>query len=79
MSLQKGRPAPESFPVRDPAEPIADFADNAGLIANLDLVISVDTAVAHLAATILPGTPAWARVLRRVVQQLEVDGAILET
>ena len=29
---------------------LSDFADTAGLIAQLDLVICVDTAVAHLAA-----------------------------
>jgi ADP-heptose:LPS heptosyltransferase len=34
-----------------------DFADTAALIANLDLVISVDTAVAHLAAGL--GKPVW--------------------
>jgi Tfp pilus assembly protein PilF len=36
---------------------MADFADTAALIANLDLVISVDTAVAHLAAGL--GKPVW--------------------
>lgn len=36
---------------------LADFADTAALIANLDLVISVDTSVAHLAAAM--GRPVW--------------------
>ena len=36
---------------------IGDFADTAALIANLDLIISVDTAVAHLAAAL--GKPVW--------------------
>ncbi|MBF0560981.1 MAG: tetratricopeptide repeat protein [Alphaproteobacteria bacterium] len=36
---------------------IADFADTAAILANLDLVISVDTAVAHLAGSL--GRPAW--------------------
>jgi hypothetical protein len=34
-----------------------DFADTAALVANLDLVISVDTAIAHLAAAL--GKPVW--------------------
>jgi len=36
---------------------LADFAETAGLVANLDLVITVDTAVAHLAAGL--GKPVW--------------------
>jgi hypothetical protein len=36
---------------------MTDFADTAALVANLDLVISVDTAVAHLAAAL--GKPVW--------------------
>jgi hypothetical protein len=35
----------------------ADFADTAGLISALDLVISTDTAVVHLAASL--GKPVW--------------------
>jgi tetratricopeptide (TPR) repeat protein len=36
---------------------VVDFADTAGLVANLDLVITVDTAVAHLAGSL--GKPVW--------------------
>jgi tetratricopeptide (TPR) repeat protein len=38
-------------------ESATDFADTAALVANLDLVITVDTAVAHLAAAL--GKPVW--------------------
>ncbi len=36
---------------------LTDFADTAALIASLDMVICVDTSVAHLAATM--GKPTW--------------------
>jgi tetratricopeptide (TPR) repeat protein len=55
FSLQKD--APPVAGVTDFMAEMTDFADTAGLIANLDLVISVDTAVAHLAAGL--GKPVW--------------------
>jgi tetratricopeptide (TPR) repeat protein len=55
VSLQKDAPAPPG--VTDWTAELADMADTAGLIAALDLVISVDTAVAHLAGAL--GRPVW--------------------
>lgn len=55
VSLQKDRPAPPGWLAAGPD--LADFADTAALIAELDLVIAVDTAVAHLAGAL--GRPLW--------------------
>ena len=58
FSLQKDGPkAPEALGLIDLMDGCNDFADTAALIANLDLVITVDTAVAHLAGAL--GKPVW--------------------
>lgn len=57
ISLQKGHAPPASLEAWDAARVLTNFADTAGLIENLDLVISVDTSVAHLAGAL--GKPVW--------------------
>ncbi|WCM22564.1 tetratricopeptide repeat protein [Paraburkholderia bryophila] len=64
VSLQKGRVAEaqldEILPHLRPLNPmpeVRDFADTAAIIENLDLVIAVDTSVAHLAGAL--NKPVW--------------------
>ena len=79
-SLQKG-PAAEDlkkisadYDIKDLGADLKDFADTAGLISNLNLIISVDTAVVHLAGgmgvpvwTLLPFAPDWRWQLNKAV------------
>jgi tetratricopeptide (TPR) repeat protein len=82
ISLQKGATSDELAPLRDRL-PILDFADDldrsggafvdtAAVMANLDLVITSDTAAAHLAGALgvsvwvaLPFAPDWRWLLDR--------------
>jgi tetratricopeptide (TPR) repeat protein len=72
FSLQTGPAAGQidqlspSMALHDVGRTLGDFADTAAVIAHLDLVITVDTAVAHLAGamgkpvwTLLPFAPDW--------------------
>jgi tetratricopeptide (TPR) repeat protein len=67
-SLQKGQPAESELQhlqatgwdgpeLIDHSTELHDFADTAALVAQLDLVISVDTSTAHLAGAL--GKPVW--------------------
>lgn len=68
VSLQKGeaggQPRPHGMTLHDWTEELTDFADTAALIEALDLVISVDTSVVHLAGAL--GKKVW--VLNRFDQ-----------
>jgi tetratricopeptide (TPR) repeat protein len=73
-SLQKGQRAESDLAtslagnwdgpqINDFASLHSDFSDTAAMIENLDLVISVDTATAHLAGAL--GKPVWILILNR--------------
>jgi Flp pilus assembly protein TadD len=57
VSLQLGAKVRPSLDLADWTGELCDFADTAALIAALDLVIGVDTAVIHLAGAL--GRPVW--------------------
>jgi Glycosyltransferase family 9 (heptosyltransferase) len=65
-SLQIGWNSALPFPMTDNTSRVDDFADTAALIAHLDMVVTIDTAVAHLAGAMgkkvllmVPFAPDW--------------------
>ena len=57
----------DRLPLARHGEQLCDFADCAGLIENLDLVISVDTAVVHLAGRRVPCVNGWRRCRQQTI------------
>jgi len=69
ISLVPDRTLPE---IAGPARPLTDYAETAALVAALDLVVTVDTSVAHVAGALrrptwvlLPYAPDWRWLLHR--------------
>lgn len=75
-SLQVGRAdlGRPPFPVIDLAHELKNLADTAALIDCLDLVISVDSAIAHLTGAL--GRPVWVLCPYRADWRWEIDGRV---
>ena len=75
VNLQRGARGPElslMHRLPAPSSRITDFADTAAIVETLDLVVTVDTSVAHLAGAmgktvwiLLPHAPDWRWMLNR--------------
>lgn len=70
--LEEMRRCAGEFPLRSLGEHFRDFADTAATIARLDLVVTVDTSIAHLTGALgkpvwllLPSVPDWRWMLER--------------
>jgi Flp pilus assembly protein TadD len=54
---EEGRSPPKGQPLIHLGSDVKDFADTAAIVSQLDLVISVDTAIVHVAGAL--GKPVW--------------------
>jgi hypothetical protein len=61
FSLQTGndahQPPPPGMDFADYSDDLTDFAETAALVENLDLIITIDTSIAHLAGAL--AKPVW--------------------
>jgi len=72
VSLQLGAEEPHDFPLMRLGDAIADLDETAAIIASLDLVVTCDTSIAHLAGALgrpvfvaLPAAADWRWLARR--------------
>jgi tetratricopeptide (TPR) repeat protein len=72
VSLQVGREVPSQAPLYDASPYLIDYAETAAAVSALDLLVAVDTSVAHLAGALgrpcwlsLPDAPDWRWLLGR--------------
>lgn len=74
-AIRKGSWDMSAFPpgsIVDLGEDIGDFADTAAIVDGLDLVISVDTAVVHMAGAM--GHPVWVMVTKMPDWRWQLEG-----
>ena len=57
LTIEQGRRLPSNLNLIDLGADLKDFVETAAAMVNLDLVISVDTSMAHLAGAL--AKPAW--------------------
>jgi tetratricopeptide (TPR) repeat protein len=80
ISLQFGeaagqiKDAPPGLQIEDWTTQIADFSETAALMANLDLIITIDTAAAHLAGAL--ARPTWVMLCHRADWRWTQTGSV---
>jgi len=72
FALQKAVPAARPDNLFDVSEELLTFADTAGLVAEMDLVVAVDTSVVHLAGAL--GKPTWLLLPYRYEWRWSLEG-----